>query len=101
MSMVEQMARAIVRELARQDGFEDATWILEDGKLPFLDQGEVDMFAVSRAALAAMRTPTPGMVEAGASAPLSMTEDVGFGAAERVWEAMLTAALGEDNHADG
>lgn len=50
---VDRVARAIVAELARQDD-EEGTWPCTDGKLAYLDQGEVDMFAVARAALSAL-----------------------------------------------
>jgi len=57
-------AKAIVAELARQDGVE-GTWEDENGKIAWLDQGEVDMFAVARATLIAIRDLTPDAVEAG------------------------------------
>lgn len=59
---VEAVARAIVVELLKQDDVDvEADWKLTDGKLAWLDQGEVDMHAVARVAIAAFlrTTPTP------------------------------------------
>lgn len=55
MAVIERVARAMVAELSRQDGVEGATWVLENGRLAFLDQENPDMFAVARAAIEAMR----------------------------------------------
>ena len=54
-SMIERVARAIVAELGRQDGHDDPQWIDPDLKVRYLDQGEVDMGKVARAAIEAMR----------------------------------------------
>lgn len=43
----------------------------------------------ARAAVQALLEPDEGMVEAGASAPFNMDQDVGHCAAERVYRAML------------
>lgn len=92
MSMVEQMARAMLAAEARADvGYGDV-WGWED----IMPQVRDRLLAAARAALAAQRTPTPGMVEAGEWP----AEDDG---AVACWKAMIDAALteGEDNHADG
>lgn len=65
--MVDRVAQAIADELARQEGNEES-FILHDGKLSYLDQEEVDMLAVARAAIEAMREPTKQMIDAGIDA---------------------------------
>lgn len=50
---VERVARAIVAELAKQDG-DETVWLLENGRLKYIDQEDIDMFAVARAAIEAM-----------------------------------------------
>lgn len=55
MTVVEKVARAVTDELGRQDGYDLPAWKLENGlKLAWLDQGEVDMGLVARAALTAL-----------------------------------------------
>lgn len=84
----ERVARAVTNELARQDGVE-GEWDLEEGVLPFIDQGQVDMFAVADAAIAAvldaMQEPSEGM--------LAQTgHDDGMNEAPlHDWQAMLAA----------
>lgn len=50
--LVRKVAQAICDELNNQDSIEPER-LPDDGKLPWLDQGEVDMLAVARAALTA------------------------------------------------
>lgn len=49
---VDATSEAIKADLARQDGSE-GTWILDHGKLAFIDQNDVDMRSLARAALTA------------------------------------------------
>jgi len=56
MTVVEKVARAVTDELGRQDGYDAPAWKLENGlKLAWLDQGDVDMGLVARAALTALQ----------------------------------------------
>lgn len=98
MTKVEEVARAIANELARQNCVEGGGWMEADGTIAWLDQGHVDMFAVARAAIEAMRVPSAEMVEAGLCARSAHPQkDNTFNRYHRmtacIFDALITAAL--------
>jgi hypothetical protein len=97
-SMVERVAKAIVAELGRQEGYDDPKAIMPGLKISYLDQGEVDMGKVARAAIEAMRWPTDGMRSAGARRGNWSENELGneWDCADNVWFAMIDKALEKD-----
>lgn len=92
--MVERCARAMYEALWASPSSE--AWVEEDP--PMLDavvvDGNIDLFALARAAIAAMREPDMDMVQAGAY----VGPDTNHGVfccdeAEEVYRAMIDAAL--------
>ena len=86
-SMVERVARAMYPRGWEQDGHfnsRDRAWRREHALI------------AARAAIEAMRTPTPEMVKQGARsmAVMSPTNEAEYEAISEVWQDMITAALG-------
>lgn len=98
MNMIEKIARAITDELGRQDGYDAPAWKFEDGlKLAYLEQGEVDMGLVARAALTAMLEPADAMAKLGMLKSSYYGLDSAMVGAEVIgtYRAMIQAALDE------
>lgn len=102
-TMVERVSSAVMRELQFQaDGTRDGPhWQCKPGttELDFIDQNNVDMHAVARAAIAAMRTPTEAMINAAIrNAPSFYDIDVeDRDAWARLLRASIDAALGDQS----
>ena len=95
MDMVEKVTEALRAAVAGKD------YVWHDsnpGDRSVAIDGVVDIRDLARAAIAALREPTPEMVEAGGETrPCSWREDVGRDdeAAETAYQAMIDAALEE------
>lgn len=85
-SMIERVARAVAAELGRQDSGEPFK-LGADLLLSWLDQNDVDFAAIARAAITAMREPTPKMRQC-----ISDDEDV----ARARFTSAIDAALSEE-----
>lgn len=92
--MIEKVARAIVGELSDQDGY---PWGMDaNGKVEYLDQGEVDFLEVARAAIEAMRDLPPELKSAGAEAffsPAPTTTEEENERAASIFRRVIDAAL--------
>jgi hypothetical protein len=91
--MLQRVATAIKAEIGRQLS---ATPIDQPGDW-MATGGTIDLEPVARAAIAAMRKPTPYMVERGSSEVSSenLTEIEAFREAKASYKAMIDAALSE------
>lgn len=81
-SMIEKVGAAIARELKNRRGFRQ----IFDGLDEDIESEVIQ--ALGRAAIEAMREPSPEMVDAGDEADPS-----GYGVVKEVWPAMIDAAL--------
>ena len=96
MRPIERAARALVAELDRQENgaeFEPDLVEFKDGlRIRYIDQYDVDVGALVRAVLLAVREPTPKMLDfAFMQAPAGCDDsDIA-----NIWNAMLDAALSE------
>lgn len=79
-SMVERVARAIMSKTP-------------DGDLPHIPLAALE---AARAAIAAMREPDPGMVDAGSPHCFVNLSNYGGPQAKEVYQAMIDSALGND-----
>lgn len=100
MRPIERAARAVVAELHRQDtgrAIEPADACFVDGlKLGYIDQTYVDVGALVRVVLLAIRGPSEGMIEAGTVRVAETRDEMSAEyAAKEAWRAMIDAALKE------
>lgn len=89
MTMIEQVAKAMVRNFLGRDPSDESEWWI---------QGVVDARDLARAAIKAMRMPTDAMVRQGEMHCYEhegQADDWSLKAMREGWEAMIDAALNE------